>query len=285
MSTTRVLILGAIAGATIFIGLPIGRWHASRRGITTLLTATAVGILTFLLIDVFASAMEPVEDALVAAHEDGGSFVRAGGMSAVFAGGLVVGLMTLVYYDRWRAAGLRRLSNGPGAAAITDFPGADAGSVGAVVGPAQRLAILIALGIGFHNFAEGLAIGQSAASGEIALATLLVIGFGLHNATEGFGIVAPLSAVGARPSWRFLFMLGLIGGGPTFVGTLVGHSFVNDYLQVGFLTIAGGSILYVIVELLGVLRRLGSRELVAWGLVLGLLAGFATDFVVGVAGA
>ena len=84
---------------------------------------------------------------------------------------------------------------------------------------------------------------------------------------------------------RFDFDIGIIGGGPTFVGTLVGHSFVNDYLGVGFLTVAGGSILYVIVELLAVLRRLGSRELVAWGLILGLVAGFATDFIVGVAGA
>ncbi|MFL6240101.1 MAG: ZIP family metal transporter [Actinomycetes bacterium] len=283
MSTSRVLILGALAGLTIFIGLPIGRWHASRRGVTTLLTATAVGILTFLLIDVFASAMEPVEGSLDAAVHHGGSVTRAAGLCAVFLAGLVAGLMALVYYDRWKASGMARLSQGPGAAAITDFPGAGA-SVG-VAAPAQRLATLIAVGIGFHNFSEGLAIGQSAASGEVALATLLVIGFGLHNATEGFGIVAPFTAVGARPSWRLLLALGLIAGGPTFVGTLIGNSFVNDYVYVGFLTVAGGSILYVIVELLAVLRRLGARELVAWGLLLGLSLGFATDFIVGVAGA
>src|SRR4051812_46786960 len=153
MSTSRVLILGALAGATIFIGLPIGRWHASRRGLTALLTATAVGILAFLLIDVFASAMEPVEDSLVAAHDAGGSFMRAAGLSAVFGAGLVAGLMTLVYYDRWRARGLARLSKGPGAAAITDFP--EAAATFNVAAPAQRLATLIAIGIGFHNFSEG----------------------------------------------------------------------------------------------------------------------------------
>jgi ZIP family zinc transporter len=283
MSTSETLVLGAIAGLTIFIGLPIGRWHASRRGVTTLLTATAVGILIFLLIDVFGSAAVPVEDALNAAAHHGGSTARAAGLCFVFSAGLVAGLMTLVYYDRWRATGMARLSRGPGAAAITDFPDADAKV--SVIGPAQRLATLIAIGIGFHNFSEGLAIGQSAATGEIALATLLVIGFGLHNATEGFGIVAPLSAVNARPSWRTLFLLGVIGGGPTFVGTLVGHAFVNDYLFVSFLTIAGGSILYVVVELLAVLRRLGARDLVAWGLLLGLMLGFATDFIVSVAGA
>src|SRR3954447_14013013 len=257
MSTTRVLILGALAGATIFIGLPIGRWHSSRRGVTTLLTATAVGILTFLLIDVFASAMEPLEASLVAAAHDGGSFVRAAGLSAVFLAGLVVGLMPLVYYDRWRGRSMSRLSpttlsEGPGAAAITDFPGA--GATVSVAGPAHRLAMLIAIGIGFHNFAEGLAIGQSAATDEIALATLLVIGFALHNATEGFGIVAPLTgetnADGTHPlpSWGFLLALGAIGGGPTFIGTAVGHAFTSEITAVAFLSLAAGSIIYVILQ-------------------------------------
>src|SRR6202158_1308239 len=103
-------------------------------------------------------------------------------------------------------------------------------------------------GIGLHNFAEGLAIGTSAAAGEISLAVLLVIGFGLHNATEGFGIVAPLA--GQRPSWGFLALLGLVGGGPTFAGTLVGQRFVNDIVSIAFLGLAAGSILYVVIELL-----------------------------------
>ena len=73
----------------------------------------------------------------------------------------------------------------------------------------------IAVAIGLHNFAEGLAIGVSAQAGEIALATVLIIGFALHNATEGFGIVGPLG--GVRPSWRWLGLAGLVGGGPTFL--------------------------------------------------------------------
>ena len=59
---------------------------------------------------------------------------------------------------------------------------------------------MIATGIGLHNFSEGLAIGQSAAAGEISLALVLIIGFGLHNATEGFGIVGPFAGTGERPS-------------------------------------------------------------------------------------
>lgn len=106
---------------------------------------------------------------------------------------------------------------------------------------------MIASGIGLHNFAEGLAIGNSAATGELSLAVLLVIGFALHNATEGgFGIVAPLTG-GQRPSWGgFLALLGgLVGGGPTFVGTLVGQRFVSEEVSVAFLGLAAGSILYV----------------------------------------
>src|SRR5439155_24383261 len=78
------------------------------------------------------------------------------------------------------------------------------------------LSIFIAAGIGLHNFAEGLAIGQSAAADELSLAIALIVGFGLHNATEGFGIVAPLTGEKEPPSWTFLGVLGLVRGAPTF---------------------------------------------------------------------
>ena len=114
---------------------------------------------------------------------------------------------------------------------------------------------------------------------------LLIIGFGLHNATEGFGIVAPLAAEDHRPGWGLLALLGLIGGGPTFVGTIIGQSVVNDYLFVGFLALAAGSILYVVIQLLKVAFKLGYKELMAWGILLGLFAGLATDFILVAAGA
>jgi ZIP family zinc transporter len=150
---------------------------------------------------------------------------------------------------------------------------------------ALRLGMTIAAGIGLHNFSEGLAIGQAANANEISLAVLLVVGFALHNATEGFGIVAPLAGEAERPSWRYLGLLGLIGGGPTFVGTLVGQSFVNETVFLGFLALAAGSILYVVVQLLGVAHKLGHKELLMWGVLVGLLVGFATDYVLVAAGA
>jgi ZIP family zinc transporter len=80
-------------------------------------------------------------------------------------------------------------------------------------------------------------------------------------------------------------MLGLIGGGPTFIGTAIGHGFTSDALSVVFLTLAAGSILYVVIQLLGVAAKARRPDLLAAGLLLGLLAGFATDAIVSAAGA
>jgi ZIP family zinc transporter len=280
MSTAKVLLLGAIAGFTIFLGLPVARLRNPAPRLRALLNAVAVGILVFLLWDVLSHAVEPLENALTAAAVDHkGSWLRFAGLGVTFVACLGAGLLSLVYYDR-ALANRRQARFGPGAAAVEELRG---GLVGGLT-PAQRLALFIALGIGLHNFSEGLAIGQSAAKGEISLALLLIIGFGLHNATEGFGIVAPLAGEAERPSWGFLAAMGVIGGGPTFVGTLVGQSLVNDTLFVAFLALAAGSILYVVVQLLNVAQRMGHKEMLMWGLLGGFLVGLATDFVLVAAG-
>jgi ZIP family zinc transporter len=284
VGTGRTLLLGGIAGATILLGMPMGRMRTPAPRLRQLLNATAIGILLFLLWDVLAGAFEPIDAALGSYHEGHGGLGTAVGYAALFFTGLTIGLMALVYYERrLSAVGTKRF--GPGTMAVGELDARTAGI--ASWSPARRLALLIAVGIGLHNFAEGLAIGSSAANGDIALATLLVIGFGLHNATEGFGIVAPLAADRTdgedRPSWGFLLGLALIGGGPTFVGTAFGHAVTNDPLSVAFLTLAGGSILYVVVQLLGIANR-GRKDLLGWGLLLGLAAGFITDMVVTAAG-
>ena len=286
MTALQIATLGAIAGFTIFLGLPVGRLRNPSLAMKAFLNATATGVLLFLFWDVLAHAVEPVETALTAVTRDGtGSWMRFGALAAVAIASLTLGLMSLVYYEQWMAdakdAGAGA-AHGPGAADIAELAGPrafDSATAG------RRLALLIAVGIGLHNFSEGLAIGQSAAAGEISLAVLLIVGFGLHNATEGFGIVAPLAGEPNRPSWGFLALLGVIGGGPTLVGTLVGQSFVNDTVSIAFLALAAGSILYVIVQLLRVAQNLGRRTLMYWGLLLGLLLGFATDFVIVAAGA
>jgi ZIP family zinc transporter len=285
MSSAAIVGLGAIAGFTIYLGLPLGRVKAASTRLRVALNALATGILIFLLWEVLSHSIEPVETALVGAAVDHtGSWGRFAGLAAVLVTGLGIGLLSLVYYDTWmarRAADLAARRHGPGAMSVAERrPPTQLG----LTDPARRLALLIAVGIGLHNFSEGLAIGQSAAAGEISLAVLLVIGFGLHNATEGFGIVGPFAGAAQPPSWALLGVLGLIGGGPTFVGTVIGRSFVNDTVYLGFLALAAGSILYVVVQLLRVAFKLGHLTTLYWGLLGGLLLGIATDFVVVAAG-
>jgi zinc transporter, ZIP family len=280
MSTGQILLLGLIAGGTIFLGLPVARMHGLSADARAGLSALATGILIFLFWDVMTNAVEPIDSALHA-HQ-WGQFSK---LAVLGCAGFIAGLMSLVYYDAWMKARADRRTSllvGPGAAAIDEF--AERRAID-LTNPAIRLSFLIAIGIGVHNFGEGLAIGQAAAASEIGLAVTLIIGFGLHNATEGFGICGPLSGAGVIPSWKLLGLLGLIGGGPTFLGTVLGQAWASDAVSVVFFTIAGGSILYVVRELFAVNRKHGSPVLTTWLLVAGVLLGFATDFVVSAAGA
>src|SRR3954471_19088900 len=277
MSTVQTLALGAIAGLTIFLGLPVGRMQNVSAATKAFLAATATGVLIFLFWDVMSHAVGPVETALEDGHAG-----RFAWLAFLLTAGFFVGLMSLVYYDSWMKRRRRRAFLGPGAASTAEFEH-EHHFVG--MSPARWLAIFIATGIGLHNFSEGLAIGQSAASDQISLAIVLIIGFGLHNATEGLGICAPLAGDKERPSWRFLGLLGLIGGAPTFVGTVVGNVWVNESVSIVFFALAAGSILYVVMELLNVGRALASKTLVTWGIMLGLFLGFATDFILVAAGA
>jgi ZIP family zinc transporter len=290
---TKTVLLGLIAGGTILLGLPIGRMRRPAVGARTMLNGVAIGILLFLVWDVLSGAWEPIDEALGRVHDGDGGVGTAVGYGLLFAAGLGVGLLALVSYELWmkRSMATRRSGEaparyGPGAMHVDELRHAPR----ATWSPAKRLALLIAIGIGLHNFAEGLAIGQAAATNEIALATMLVIGFGLHNATEGFGIVAPLAGETAEdgsralPGWGLLLLLGAIGGGPTFIGTIVGHSFTSEPISVLFLTLAAGSILYVVTQLLSVAAKARRTDLVLYGLLIGLLAGFGTDAIVTLAG-
>ena len=258
MNYGMIVLLGLIAGVTILLGLPIGRVRSASPTARLLLSAMAVGVLLFLVWDVLAHAWEPIDAALAEGHD--AATVALDG--CIFIVGLGVGLVGLAFAER-----RLRISRG-----------------GADLAP-HHLAILIAAGIGVHNFAEGLAIGQSAASGALDLAVVLVVGFALHNATEGFGIVAPLAGEQNRPSWAFLLLLGLIGGGPTVVGAALGAVVVSDVLSILFLTLAAGSIVYVVVQIVGSMASSRRPEVIAVGGFVGLVAGFATDALLTAAGA
>ncbi len=261
MSFVQTVFLGAIAGFTIYLGLPIGRIQVISDRVRAFLTMTSVGILIFLFYDIFTNAQEPSESKLTDALAGKAAASDVALLLAILIAGLAIGLLGLVAFE----SRFMRVKE-----------------AGQPINTA-RLAMMIATGLGLHNFSEGLAIGQSAAQGQLALAGLLIVGFGLHNATEGFGIVGPIA--GAKPSWGFLGLAGLIGGGPTFLGTVLGYSVVSPFLSVLFLALAAGAILYVIGELFNVARRLGFKYMAMSGLLVGFLLGYGTDLLLKVAGA
>ena len=257
MVSSEVVWLGLIAGGTIILGLPIARFQAASPKTKGLLNAVSTGVLIFLLVEIAGHLLEGIEEliegAVGRAGVGAGEVWLAGG---VFALGFAIGLLGLVAFER-RYLGASR----------DDVPPRTR---------AKQVALMIAIGLGLHNFSEGLAIAQGYTAGAVRLAWLLAIGFALHNATEGFGIAAPLS--GHRVSWRFLLGMGVIAGGPTFLGTVVGGWWTNKTFEAFCLALASGTILYIIGELLHVGRQLKEEAVISVGLLIGFFVAAATDF-------
>ena len=260
MSFEQTVVLSFVAGATIFLGLPVGRLRNLSVRTQVGLTAAAAGVILFLLWDILSAAVEPVEAALEAMTEGEGPAVDFWVDAFVLIGSVAVGLLSVV----WVTTRMRR-------------------PTGATIDPRQ-IALGTAVGLGLHNLSEGLAIGQSAATGATSLAVLLVVGFAAHNATEGFGIAAPLTT-GERPTWGFLAAMGIIGGGPTFIGGVLGYTFVSPLLSIAFLGLAAGALIFVFNEMMSVVRRFASPMWASVALLIGLTVAFATDFLLVVAGA
>ena len=285
MSFSETALLGALAGFTIFLGLPVGRLRLLGSRTRVALAMFSVGVLVFLLVDVLSHGFEITEDAVTSFKDGTGSFAHAAALALLLVGGFALGSAGLGILERR----MRRTASNlpPIAGGAMDAVGiADhnqlAQETTAARARALQTGLIIATAIGIHNFAEGLAIGVSAGTGEIGLATVLIIGFALHNATEGFGIVGPLGDV--KPSWRWLVMAGLIGGGSTFLGAMVGYNVTSDPLELVFYAVAGGAILYVIGEIWHGMRRYGHRELGLLMLACGFAAGIVTDLVVAYGG-
>jgi ZIP family zinc transporter len=267
MSLWQTTALGALAGFTIYLGLPVARMGPQNRTTQNLLNSVAVGVLLFLIWDILSKAQDPIEKALTAATRSG-YWSTFASLVLMFVLGLVIGLIGLVTFaegarrrgrSRMRAGGDLRLG-------------------------APQLTLLVATGLGLHNFSEGLAIGQAASTGAIGFAVVLIVGFGLHNITEGFAVAAPMAAVGYTPSWAFLGAAGLIGGGPTFLGTLIGYRVASPQAFVLFLALAAGALFYVVGEMFAVGRRFEQAPVSAWGILAGFLAAYATDLILTIGG-
>jgi ZIP family zinc transporter len=286
MTFTETVLLGALAGFTIYLGLPFGRLQLLGPKARVALAMFAVGVLAFLFVDVFEHAFEIVEEAVVGFRDGEQGIGNAMGLAVLLGVGFAAGTAGLAMVER------RMRPRGPAqppiaGGSVDALTVEDASRLDAAANEARaralRTGMTIAAAIGLHNFAEGLAIGVSAGTGELALATVLIVGFALHNATEGFGIIGPLGDV--RPSWRWLALAGLIGGGPTFVGAMVGYNVTSEPLELAFYAVSGGAILYVIGEVWNAMRRYGHRELGLLLLSAGFLVGVLTDLVVVYGGA
>jgi len=278
LSFAETILLGALAGFTIYLGLPFGRLQIMGDRARVALAMFAVGVLAFLFVDVFEHALGIVEGPVQALSAGSGSLGKAVGFVALLAAGFGAGTAGLATVERW----MRKRGPAPppiAGGAVDSLTVEDAERLEAHANRrALQVGMTIAAAIGLHNFAEGLAIGVSASTGEIALATVLIVGFALHNATEGFGIVGPLGSV--RPSWSWLALAGLIGGGPVFLGAIVGYNVTSEPLELAFYGLSGGAILYVIGEVWNAMRRYGHRELGLLLLAAGFAAGVITDLVV-----
>jgi ZIP family zinc transporter len=281
VSFGETVLLGALAGFTIYLGLPFARLQVLGTRSRVALSMFAVGVLAFLFVDVFEHAFAIVESAVSGYKSGDNGLGKAVGLVALMGGGFAAGTAGLATVQRMiKPSGAIRPPVAGGSADA--LPVDDAARLAAEADGARRRALqtgmVIAAAIGLHNFAEGLAIGVSASTGEIGLATVLIIGFALHNSTEGFGIVGPLGPV--QPSWSWIAVAGLVAGGPTFVGAMVGYNVTSEPLELAFYAVSGGAILFVVGEVWNAMRRFGHAELGLWMLSAGFMVGIITDLVV-----
>jgi len=305
MDYWQLLLLGSIAGFTIFLGLPVAALQHLSIKKKGFLNAFAIGILVFLIIDIFSHAWESAStaasDAFAGKAPVGSTLLD---LLAMF-GGLAIGLLGLVWYEsKYMKKPIKEqqrhtLSSASSLSAADDeitLAGTNRMTGGGrgehqqqhllqQEVTAYRLAMMIAIGIGAHNFSEGLAIGQSYVSGAIGLAILLIIGFAAHNATEGFGIAGPLTGLVKKPRVRFLILAGLIGGGPTFIGTILGSLWNSPIAYILFLSIAVGALVYVSLLMYNSGRRQTTNNILMAGIFVGLCAGFLTDLMLVLGGA
>ena len=240
-------LIGLYVGVIpVFLGIfwfPALR-QLGRRMMTFLMAATA-GLLIFLGLDTLAEALE------VAAE-----------VPSAFQGIGLIGIGAVATFLLLDAISRRQ----------TEITGSES---------ERRLAIalMIAIGIGFHNLGEGLAIGAAYNVGEIALGTFLVVGFIIQNITEGLGIIAPV--LRDRPTIGRLALMGLIGGGPAILGAWIGGFTPSPILAVLFLAIGTGAIFEVVYEIAKLIQKDTARESMPITVFSGVLTGMLMLWVTG----
>jgi len=242
------LFVGVIPVAVGMLWFPFIR-SVSKRNLFAVLSFAA-GVLVFLAVEGAFEAFEVADD-----------------VPGTYSGEALVFLATLGTYVVVRAVSSWTKSGGSGE---------EQGEPGGL-----RVAYLVALGIGLHNLAEGLAIGSAYSLGRMSFAGFLVVGFMLHNVTEGPAVVAPLGS--ERPPMRHFVALGALAGAPVVLGGWIGALSFSPVVGAVFLGVGVGAIAQVVGELVGMARGRGVRvgaptNLVAFGV--GALVMYATGLFV-----
>jgi zinc transporter, ZIP family len=246
-TVARFALIGFYVGVVpVALGLlwyPFLR-RLGRRGMHFLLALT-IGLLLFLVVDMFEEAREV-----------------ALGVPEALKGPLLVPIVALLTFLLLTALARRK---------------GDAPRSGLAV------AYRIALGIGLHNLGEGLAIGAAFALGEVALGVFLIVGFTLHNVTEGVGIAAPI--LRERPALRHFIGLAVLAGGPAILGVWIGGFVYSPLWATVFLAVGIGAIAQVIVEVTRLITGGGERREAAlsWTTLGGVAAGIAIMYVTALA--
>ncbi|MDX1411565.1 MAG: zinc transporter ZupT [Nitrospirales bacterium] len=230
----QLIGLGAIAGVfPIYLGIVSAFFiiHLINRSWEGFCVGIATGVLIYLFFDLMHEAVELTSPQNVVS-------------GVVFLGSLLLGFVGLVAIEQ-RQQGRYRLE------------------------PSQLfLPYMIALGMGLHNLGEGLAIGASFAHQEWVLSGLLVSGFALHNGTEGFAIIGATGR--SKPGIKDTFLMGMLAGLPTCIGTLISGFTVSPYFSITFYALAAGSLLYVIFSLITIFYTASRRIHLAFGVFTGI---------------
>ncbi len=258
------MVLVAVMGLSIFLSLPVILAKGIRSRTIVFLNAAAIGILVFLLADIFSDVAPLIAGSAV--------YLTVPALDALFVVAVVAVYVVLYLVDQRRPLELP-------STAESDVTRTHEGSP-------NRLALIIALGIGLQNLTEGLVFGAAWSVGELSLLLVIFLGFFLQNVTEGFPIVSPYLG-DRRYDLKVVAALFLVGGLPTIVGGAIGYFYTNVPLEVLFDAMAIGAILYVIVPMLKVAfrpepTRLGSylkQRLVFIGLLAGFVLGFAVNAI------
>jgi len=249
------MALTTVMGLSIFLSLPVvyskraqGRWAVG-------LNAAAIGILVFLLADVFSNAS-------VILYPNG--YVANVGYAVAFGAAFLVAFVGLYLVDNLPRSTTTIAEGGP-----------------------RLTALIIALGIGLQNLTEGLVFGVNWTAGTLGILAVVFVGFFLQNVSEGFPIASPFLGTTERRGLPMMLGLFLVGGLPTLVGGAIGYYWSNNLFLVLFDALAIGAIAYVILPMLRVaFRPLDSKEaavrrnrLVYVGVMVGFMVGFAVNAI------